>query len=371
MSRALSLAGFQVTLIGRIWVTPEAQIEVTTAEAILFAVLLAFSFVAGNSFWQTVINLLYIYCFPFVLLFYAFYWPIRVLRISLPKIGATRSETVPTGSLVLQASPKSMVLTAPISERKDVTESKLRSALEVLTRPFRKFTYLWCLLVLLATHKPVVRLALVVLLLQLAWKIWWVMRLLWSSKTLLVRAANSASTTLNMMVDKLTSLNFEVAPLTELKNLWTQIRSLRPFLEYVTKSTFFSRLTFGIGLALLVCAHTYFALIFSCVYVGAAKLAGVAFPWLESLTDSLFILAYVTELPKTSMLRVLGGLHYLLFLTLGAGTIVSYFRKQLEPLHSALASVNVRLAQEGVQERIIILQTKIDAAASEVKTEKS
>jgi transposase InsO family protein len=25
MSRALSLAGFQVTLIGRIWVTPEAQ----------------------------------------------------------------------------------------------------------------------------------------------------------------------------------------------------------------------------------------------------------------------------------------------------------------------------------------------------------
>ncbi len=27
MSRALSLAGFQVTLIGRIWVTPEAQTE--------------------------------------------------------------------------------------------------------------------------------------------------------------------------------------------------------------------------------------------------------------------------------------------------------------------------------------------------------
>jgi hypothetical protein len=109
---------------------------------------LTFTFVAGTGFGQTLVNLIYIYFFPFVLLFYAFYWPIRALRIL--KVKTARSADVAPGTLVVQASPTSVVLTAPISERKGGAESKVGAALELLTRPFRKFTYLWCSLVLLA-----------------------------------------------------------------------------------------------------------------------------------------------------------------------------------------------------------------------------
>jgi hypothetical protein len=347
------------------------RVQVTSAEAILLVLLLTFSFLAGGGFWKTFVNLLYVYFFPFVLLFYLFYWPIRLLRLGFPKVATVRSSDIAAGTLVVQASPASVVLTAPISEHKGETESKLRTVLKLLSRPFRKFTYLWCILLLLATHKPIVGVALTVLLLQLAGKIYWVTRLFWSSKTFLARAATGASQFLNDTINKLTSLNFEIAPAPELKNLLVQVKGFKSALEFITNSTFFTRLAFGIGLLMLVCAHVYFALIFSCVYVGAARIADLKLAWPDSLAISFFILAYVTELPRTLALRLLGGIHFTLFLALGAGTVVSYFRRQLEPLRSTLASVNMRLSEEELQQRIIVLQKKVDAAESATKNAKN
>ncbi len=245
------------------------------------------------------------------------------------------------------------------------------AALELLSRPFRKFTYLWCLLVLLATHKPIVWTALGVLLVQLVGKIYRVIRLFWFAKSFLEKAATAISSFLNDTINKLTSLNFEVTPLTELKNLLNQIKGFKLVLGFVTRSTFFSRLTFAVGLLMLVFAHLYFALIFSCVYVGGAKVADMAFAWPNSLAISMFILAYVTELPNTLMLKVLGGIHFTLFLALGAGTALSYFRRQLEPLRSALTSVDMRLSDVGMQEKVIVLQTRLEAAETTSKNGKT
>jgi hypothetical protein len=224
---------------------------------------------------------------------------------------------------------------------------------------------------LLATHKPIVWTALTVLLVQLVGKIYRVIRVFWFSKSFLEKVATAISGFLNDMINKLTGLNFEATPLTELKNLLNQIKGFRLVLGFIAKSTFFSRLTFAVGLLMLICAHLYFALFFSCVYVGGAKVADLTFAWPSSLAISLFILAYVTELPNTLMLRVLGGIHFTLFLALGAGTVVSYFRRQLEPLRSAMATVDMRLSEGGMQEKIIVLQTKVAAAETTSKNGKT
>jgi len=50
---------------------------------------------------------------------------------------------------------------------------------------------------------------------------------------------------------------------------------------------------------------------------------------------------------------------------------VSYFRRQLEPLRSALASVDMRLSDVGMQEKVIVLQTKVEAAETTSKNGKS
>jgi len=364
-----SHAFFLLNIQSRIVEYVKGRIHVTTAEAILFVLLLTFSFVAGSGFGQTFVNLVYIYFFPFVLLFYAVYWPIRALRIL--RLKTVRSADIPPGTLVVQASPTSVVLTAPISEQKGGVERKVGAALEFLTRPFRKFTYLWCLLVLLATHKPIVWTALTVLLVQLVGKIYRVIRVFWFSKSFLEKAATAISSFLNDTINKLTGLNFEATPLTELKNLLNQVKGFKLVIGFITKSTFFSRLTFAVGLLMLISAHLYFALFFSCVYVGGAKVADLRFAWSDSIVISLFILAYVTELPNTLMLRVLGGIHFTLFLALGAGTVVSYFRRQLEPLRSALATVDMRLSEGAMQEKVVVLQTKVAAAETTSKNGKA
>jgi len=365
-SHAFFLLNIQSKLLDYV----KGRMQVTTAEAILFILLLTFSFLAGSDFGQTLLNITYIYFFPFVLLFYAFYWPIRALRILTIK--TRRSADIPSGTLVVQAtSPTSLVLTAPISERKSAAGSKVGAALEFLTRPLRKFTYLWCLLVLFASHKPIVWTAFTVLLIQLVGKLYRVVRVFWFSKSFLDKAATAVSTFLNDAINKLTTLNFETAPVIELKNLLNQIKGFRLVFGFVTKSAFFSRLTFAVGLFMLICAHLYFALLFSCLYVGGAKVADIAFAWPHSLTISVFILAYVTELPKTVILRVLGGIHFTLFLTLGVGTVVNYFRRQLEPLRSAFASVDMRLSDLGMQEKVVVLQTKIEAVEATSKNVKA
>src|SRR6266550_8983889 len=46
-------------------------LHLTAIEVVLFTLLVVFSFVAGTGFWQGVGNFLYVYFFPFILLFYA------------------------------------------------------------------------------------------------------------------------------------------------------------------------------------------------------------------------------------------------------------------------------------------------------------
>src|ERR1700730_7100826 len=55
-------------------------LRLTSSEIVLFALLVTFSLFAASGFWRTVLSLLYIYFFPFVLLGYAFYLVFLLLR---------------------------------------------------------------------------------------------------------------------------------------------------------------------------------------------------------------------------------------------------------------------------------------------------
>jgi len=99
-------------------------------------------------------------------------------------------------------------------------------------------------------------------------------------------------------------------------------------------------------------------------------LAGLTLAWSNSATISFFILAYVAELPKTAMVRILGGIHFTLVLALGVGTVVSYFRKQLEPLRTALTSANMRLYEDETQKQFIVLQAKVGSTETNPLNEK-
>ena len=122
-----------------------------------------------------------------------------------------------------------------------------------------------------------------------------------------------------------------------------------------------SRWIFGIGLTCLLLTYGYFGFLFSFGYVGLAKLSGVFLPWVDSLVTSIFIPFYVADLPKIISLRILGGIHCTLLAALGIGTVLNYFRQQLEPLKAATTLVSVRLSEQEAQTRYLVLQQKVES----------
>src|SRR5690242_20611903 len=52
-----------------------ATFHLSLAETVILVVIIVFTFVAGDGLWQSTLNTLYIFFFPFILLFYAVYYP--------------------------------------------------------------------------------------------------------------------------------------------------------------------------------------------------------------------------------------------------------------------------------------------------------
>jgi hypothetical protein len=336
-----------------------SRIHFSAEEITLFLLLLLFSFVSGPDLGKTILNLLYVYFFPFILLFYAVYWPIRLAILfwkrHKPPLNEGREITVAA------TEQPTLTILGEMPGQKKSKETITSAILEVATRPFRKFVLLWCLLVVFTTHLPVLWLSVIILFAQLARKMYVVLEITWSSRSAIERIVAGIPNRLDEALQKLYAIDFEVTPVADLRNLLNQIRGLEWLVKILGHSPRVSRWIFGIGLTCLLLTYGYFGFLFSFGYVGLAKLSGVFLPWVDSLVTSIFIPFYVADLPKIISLRILGGIHCTLLAALGIGTVLNYFRQQLEPLKAATTLVSVRLSEQEAQTRYLVLQQKVES----------
>jgi len=357
-----SHALFLLNVHGRLIDLLSQRLQFTAAEVVLFLLLVAFSFIAGSGLWRTFTNLTYIYFFPFVLFGYLFYWPFRIVFLARHWLTSKGKKAVIEAKPANSPLPRTLTLSAPISESEQVgMGEKCAAVFRVLARPFRKFTFLWCLLLLFATHKLIVWLAVAVFLLHLVRIVYRVVKFTVFSKSWLAKIEAGLRTVINVTLDKLSILNFDSASIAELKNLWNQIRGFEAAVRFVEDSPAFSRWLWLFCGGVLLSMYLYFAFLFSFAYFGIARVAETPFSWSESLVVALFVPFFVTELPNVIPLRILGGIHCTLVVTVGIGTIVNYFRRRLESLRSVAATLSVRLAAEETRAKYLVLQQRVEA----------
>jgi hypothetical protein len=103
------------------------------------------------------------------------------------------------------------------------------------------------------------------------------------------------------------------------------------------------------------------AFLFSFVYFGIARIGGVAYSWPEAFVTSLFIPFFTGDLPNIIWAKLLGGVHCVLILTLGAGTVFTYIHRRLDSIRTEVAALSGRLAAQSVRERYLILEEKTAA----------
>ena len=202
-------------------------LRLTVSEVVLLVLLVTFSLVTSSGFWRTLQSLAYIYFFPLVLFWYACYGCYVALRAFNRWV---ISQTNP-GARVLAISAQRMateshVVAAPVPICDDDSGGKNRATaiLHMLLRPFRRFTFLWCFLLLVTTHLGVLWVSLIVVLLHVGRAIARVLKVAFLSGPRLAAAGQELAKTASGYIAKLEAATEESLSIKELNTLLGQLR---------------------------------------------------------------------------------------------------------------------------------------------------
>lgn len=220
--------------------------------------------------------------------------------------------------------------------------------------------FLWCVLLLATSHKSIAALCLAVILVQLARKIFSILKVVLFSEPWLQKISPALLTGLNKAFEALAAVTPDSAPTPELTNLWNQLNLWKKILDFFKNRYLMARWAWFLGFSFLGVMYTYIALLFSFVYYGIARIKDVPFSWPEALVSSLFIPIFVSDLPKVLWIKFLGGIHCTFVLVVGVGTIVNFLRRKLDAMWRAASELSDRFTtDQTIHEKLTILEQKI------------
>lgn len=341
-------------------------VHFTTAEVVLLTLLLLFSFIAGSGFWKGFMNLTYIYLFPFVVAGYLLWgcgrllWWIAKSFSPEAKMKVIEVEKTPAQ---LTVSAQAQTSTAP-----DANQWNFRNVLLVLSRPLRRFTLLWCVLLLVTTHTVLLWLGLAVVLAHLARAAFRILKITLFSAKWFTKIIQAMADGIEANLAKLESITNDCAPTPELNSLWNTIQGYPKVFGFLKDGALISQWAWILCGAFLTIVYLYLAVLFSFAYYGIGRINGTAFAWPEALVTSIFIPFYVADLPHILAMRILGGLHCAILLAASIGTLAGYVRRRLKSLHTVATIVSVRFEDEKLRQKYDILQKKFATAASSTQS---
>jgi hypothetical protein len=204
-------------------------LHLTTSEAILLALLVVVSFASGSGFWRRFLSLLYIYAFPFVLFWKLLHWSFLGFRRVHRWFKSQASPSIDTPLVIEQeASPPAATL-PPSAPEKIAIKERAKEVLNCLLRPFQRFTFLWCVLLLASTHIQIVWSCLIVVILHLARKIFCLLSVMLFFDPYLDRGLAKLVEIVEKAANTVAAFTPDMTPSAQLRNdlnqvnLWTKI----------------------------------------------------------------------------------------------------------------------------------------------------
>jgi hypothetical protein len=331
-------------------------LRLSSSEAALLLILLTFSFLSGAGPWRTFRSLSYIYFFPFVILWYF----LRIFASAVKTLNGWLMSQAPADvrpSLKKKQTTDITVHSAS-PEKKEIEGKGYKGLIKFLTRPFRKFMILWCVLLLITTHMAIVWLCLIVVLLQLGRKIFLVMKGVFFSDPWLRKYGPLMFAGLQKTLDAIEANSPDNIPEKDAKSWLGQLDLWRKILDFLENQYLMQRWAWIICAVLFFSIYAYFSLLFSFGYYGLTRVCSVTYPWPDALVTSIFIPAYVGDLPKLLAVRILGGIQFTLVVLLGIGTFMNFLQRRLEAVYRTAAAYSDRLDRESIQNKYLFLKEK-------------
>lgn len=334
------------------------RIQLTTSEAIVFALLLIFSALATYGWGRLTLDLIYIYFFPFVLLYIVGKWTILAL-IRVNKFCAAGTSI----EFKLPTTPSVKVIQAPAQppvepQKAEEIQTRWEEVRSAVTRPFRRFTLLWCLLLLFTTHRHLLDVALAIVVVHVAFILAAILKVTVFSAGVLTNLEDRIKENTDTLLAKIASVTRETAATNDLRNIWLRIAGIQLGVAALRNKQLVSRWATILGFAFLTIVYMYVAFLFSFIYYGIAHAQSISLPWPSALVTSTFIPFAFGDLPSNIWLKLVGGIQCVIVLAVSASTVIGYMLRKAEGLQQVALVLTDRFAAEDVRARLSILEEK-------------
>lgn len=331
------------------------RLHLSASEIVVFALLFSFSALATYGLGRVLVDVLYIYFFPFVLLWIVAKWSFKGLRTINRFCMAGTTVQIPVGVPTVKVVDGNASSAATPEKKEKVTWKDVRTA---LVQPFRRFTILWCFLLLVTTHQALLEIALAVVIIHVAFILRAILRVTIFSAGLISDLENRIRQSTDSWLEKIASVTRDTEATPDLRTVWTNLSGIKMGLLILQNRQLVSRWAAVLGSAFLGCIYTYLAFLFSFIYYGAAHVQSISLTWPMSFVTSLFLPFSFGDLPQNFWIKLAGGLHCVVVVAVSAGTIINYVTTKAQALQQTAVLLSQKFADGEVQTRLLILEEK-------------
>ena len=348
------------------------RLHTSEGEATVLALIAGFSILASYGWGKVIVDLIYIYFFPFICLWHIARLMVRAASalntLVAPTEAGELSEPPPyyvqiPGPILVATTPKAAQPVLESDSVGRVDDSFWDKVARHTLRPFRQFTLLWGLLLIFTIHRWLLDAALIVVSVQLLAFLVGILALSFTSHGWFSELSQNFQGEMEKLIDKITQAK-HLGVTQEVRNAWASLRYfliganfLRDRRRVAQWTVFFGVIVFGV-------IYLYLAVLFSFEYYGIARWQGIAFDWRDALITSVFLPIYHSDLPHTRLLRLTGGIQWAGLVALGTSTAISVFREKLKPLFVVANTITRKMEEDEVKTTLIVIKDELDSAPS-------
>jgi hypothetical protein len=344
---------------------------ISVPEVLLTCALLSLAALSTYGFKNFAVDIIYVYLFPFIFLFKLgrVFWRFAskipgvfaaAVGQEVPTIDWNKLfvEIRPDGTPAEQNKPPPTIAVTPLPStavpivNAPTDKRGLARFIDNATLPLRSVTFLWCLLLLVATKPVVLIVSLLIVLIHL---FRFLASLIGSIREATAYLDGAERRILGYVIGAIGQIMQEsgdAEPSQDTVKTVSRLALWRGACFFASNYNGFSfwLLLVGVGLYLLMYARVSF--LFAFVYFGLCKLQGQHLGFLDSMMGSLTMPFSFTDFPRTWPVRLMEGIHTLVLLTIGIGAVRAYIRRKISSLSGAARKVWERLDDDAVRQKM-------------------
>lgn len=234
----------------------------------------------------------------------------------------------------------------------------------VALKPFVQFVALWAVLILSVNSKWFIVFAVAITLVGAGRAVYRLWQILSDTSSWIDKLKGTFATQIAQHIRLVRAWN-ESSGVEEVTNAANALKLLEAVFVFISvNKDFLAKSTMVLAALISIPFYCYVSFLFSCIYVGLAKLQGFSFPWPAALLDSLYMPFAFTNLPSNFMIQFLGGLQALVVTFVGWNIFFRHLSSRFQRIAVAASELHSPFDDIGLRQKL----NQIERAAAQDKT---